>query len=242
MPISAFPPRLRHRRRGAPPPQAAPGRRLPPLRPLRLRRRGGRSHHRPRPGAAPTTSGSTRSAMHFAHIRVSDLMLINDQGEVVEGGRPVNQAAFAIHSQVHAARPDVVAAAHSHSIYGKAWSTLGRLARPAHAGRLRLLRRPRALRRLHRRRPRHRGGQAHRPRPRRPQGRHPPEPRAAHRGPHRRRGGLVVHRHGPLLPGPAAGRGGRHARPHRRRRRRGSPPARSEPPPSAGSTSSPSTR
>ncbi|MHB1787121.1 MAG: class II aldolase/adducin family protein, partial [Acidimicrobiales bacterium] len=56
----------------------------------------------------------------------SDLILVNDHGDVVEGDRPVNGAAFAIHSQVHAARPDVVAAAHSHSIYGKTWSSLGR--------------------------------------------------------------------------------------------------------------------
>ena len=64
--------------------------------------------------------------MHFGHIRASDLILVNHQGEVVEGGRTVNTAAFAIHSQVHAARPDAVAAAHSHSTYGRAWSTLGR--------------------------------------------------------------------------------------------------------------------
>jgi ribulose-5-phosphate 4-epimerase/fuculose-1-phosphate aldolase len=62
---------------------------------------------------------------HFGHIRVSDLILVNHQGEVVEGDKPVNGAAFAIHSQIHAARPDVVAAAHSHSIYGKSWSALG---------------------------------------------------------------------------------------------------------------------
>src|ERR1700716_3303573 len=43
--------------------------------------------------------------MHFGQIRVSDLLLVNDAGEVVEGGRPVNAAAFAIHSQVHRARP-----------------------------------------------------------------------------------------------------------------------------------------
>lgn len=61
---------------------------------------------------------------HFSRIRVKDLLLVNHQGEVVEGTWPVNRAAFAIHSQVHAARPDVVAAAHSHSMYGKAWSTL----------------------------------------------------------------------------------------------------------------------
>ncbi len=64
--------------------------------------------------------------MHFGHIRVSDLLLVNHDGEVVRGDRPVNQAAFAIHSQVHAARPDVVAAAHAHSPYGKAWSSLRR--------------------------------------------------------------------------------------------------------------------
>ena len=66
----------------------------------------------------------------FAHIRVRDLVLINDEGDVVEGDRAVNRAAFAIHSQVHAARPDVVAAAHSHSMYGKSWSALGRLLDP----------------------------------------------------------------------------------------------------------------
>ncbi|HET6810739.1 MAG TPA: class II aldolase/adducin family protein [Acidimicrobiales bacterium] len=64
--------------------------------------------------------------MSFRQIRVKDLILVNDQGEVVEGSWPVNAAAFAIHSQVHAARPDVVAAAHSHSLYGKAWSSLRR--------------------------------------------------------------------------------------------------------------------
>src|SRR5262245_58431294 len=64
--------------------------------------------------------------MSFKQIRVKDLILVNDKGEVVEGTWPVNAAAFAIHSQVHAARPDVVAAAHAHSVYGKSWSSLRR--------------------------------------------------------------------------------------------------------------------
>lgn len=68
--------------------------------------------------------------MYFGHIRISDLLLVNHQGEVVKGNRPVNGAAFAIHSQIHQARPDVNAAAHAHSLYGKAWSTLGRLLDP----------------------------------------------------------------------------------------------------------------
>ena len=68
--------------------------------------------------------------MYFGHIRVSDLLLVNHKGEVVEGDKPVNVAAFAIHSQIHQARPDVVAAAHAHSTYGKSWSSLGRLLDP----------------------------------------------------------------------------------------------------------------
>jgi len=68
--------------------------------------------------------------MSFGLIRASDLILVNHQGEVVEGDWPVNIAAFAIHSQIHAARLDVQAAAHTHSKAGRAWSTLGRLLDP----------------------------------------------------------------------------------------------------------------
>jgi len=64
--------------------------------------------------------------MNFKLIRVKDLILVDDRGEVVDGTWPVNAAAFAIHSQIHAARPDVVAAAHAHSVHGKAWSSLRR--------------------------------------------------------------------------------------------------------------------
>ena len=61
----------------------------------------------------------------FRQMRSSDLLLVNHQGEVVEGEAPVNRAAFVIHSAIHQARPDVVAAAHSHSVHGKAFSSLG---------------------------------------------------------------------------------------------------------------------
>src|SRR6202789_2633604 len=33
--------------------------------------------------------------MHFGHVRVSDLILVNHGGEVVEGNMPANGAAFA---------------------------------------------------------------------------------------------------------------------------------------------------
>jgi ribulose-5-phosphate 4-epimerase/fuculose-1-phosphate aldolase len=66
--------------------------------------------------------------IHFSQICVSNLICVDHEGTIVDGheGALLNTAAFAIHSQVHAARPDVVAAAHSHSVHGKAWSTLGR--------------------------------------------------------------------------------------------------------------------
>ncbi len=67
---------------------------------------------------------------HFSRIKVSDLMLIDHAGNIVEGSGLLNGAAFAIHSRIHVARPDVVAAVHAHSLYGKAWSTLGRLLDP----------------------------------------------------------------------------------------------------------------
>jgi ribulose-5-phosphate 4-epimerase/fuculose-1-phosphate aldolase len=68
--------------------------------------------------------------IHFGLMKVSDLICVDESGAIVEGSGSLNRAAFAIHSQVHAARPDVVAAAHAHSLYGKAWSTLGRLLDP----------------------------------------------------------------------------------------------------------------
>jgi ribulose-5-phosphate 4-epimerase/fuculose-1-phosphate aldolase len=63
---------------------------------------------------------------HFSLMRVSDLILVNEQGEVVEGNEPINAAAFAIHSAIHKRRPDVTAACHAHSVYGKAFSAFGR--------------------------------------------------------------------------------------------------------------------
>jgi ribulose-5-phosphate 4-epimerase/fuculose-1-phosphate aldolase len=62
--------------------------------------------------------------MSFSLIKVSDLICVDHEGTVVEGDQPVNKAAFCIHSQVHLARPDVVAAAHAHSVHGKALSSL----------------------------------------------------------------------------------------------------------------------
>src|SRR3954469_2769694 len=57
----------------------------------------------------------------FRLMTVSDLILVNHSGEVVYGDKPVNRAAFVIHAAIHEARPDIIAAAHSHSVHGKAF-------------------------------------------------------------------------------------------------------------------------
>lgn len=67
--------------------------------------------------------------MHFSLIQPEDLLLVSHKGEVLEESGPLrllNMAAFMIHSAIHTARPDVHCAAHSHSIYGRAFSALGR--------------------------------------------------------------------------------------------------------------------
>ncbi|MGY1772761.1 class II aldolase/adducin family protein [Blastococcus sp. SYSU D00813] len=73
---------------------------------------------------APDTFWVNPFGMHFSMIRSSDLVRVDEDGEVVEGDRAVNGAAIAIHTAVHAARPDVLAAAHAHGPYGKTLSCL----------------------------------------------------------------------------------------------------------------------
>ena len=148
-------------------------------------------------------------AMHFGQIRVSDLILVNHEGEVVEGDKPVNTAAFAIHSP-DPRRPTRRGGCRPRPLHLREVVVGARSPpRPDHPGRLRLLRGSQRVRRLHRRGPRPRGGQADRPRPGRQQGGHPAQPRTADRRPLGRRGGVVVHHHGALVPGPAAGLLGR---------------------------------
>lgn len=89
----------------------------------------------------------------FDLMTVSDLLLIDHDGNILENtGKPGdgqicklnntystclckedtyrrildNAAGFAIHGAVHARRPDIHAAAHSHTTFGRAFSVLGR--------------------------------------------------------------------------------------------------------------------
>jgi len=63
--------------------------------------------------------------MSFKVVQVDDLLCVDHAGEVVHGKHPLNNAAFAIHGALHAARADVVAACHSHAMYSKTFSALG---------------------------------------------------------------------------------------------------------------------
>ncbi|CAA7271762.1 unnamed protein product [Cyclocybe aegerita] len=59
----------------------------------------------------------------------SDLLLVDHRGKVQDESGPkrlLNTAAYMIHSAIHTARPDVLCAAHTHSIHGKAFSALGK--------------------------------------------------------------------------------------------------------------------
>ena len=69
-------------------------------------------------------------SMPFSQIRVSDLLLVDRRGAVVEGDNVVNAAAFAIHSRIHERNPHLNAACHSHAPWGRPWSATGRLIRP----------------------------------------------------------------------------------------------------------------
>ncbi|KAL4763864.1 class II aldolase/adducin domain-containing protein [Aspergillus foveolatus] len=62
--------------------------------------------------------------LHFGIIKPSDMILVDETGVAVGGNRtrPANAAGFLIHSALHKSRPDVNAACHFHSTYGKAWS------------------------------------------------------------------------------------------------------------------------
>jgi ribulose-5-phosphate 4-epimerase/fuculose-1-phosphate aldolase len=93
---------------------------------------GGAGHITVRDPERPDHFWLNPAGVYFGHIRVSDLLRVNHDGEIIEHGevKQLNRAAFAIHSRLHRARPDVHAAAHSHSIYGKAFSALGKLLDP----------------------------------------------------------------------------------------------------------------
>lgn len=65
--------------------------------------------------------------IHFSLLKASDMVRVDEEGNLVGGNvsAPINAAGFAIHSALHKARPDINAACHTHSPYGKAYSAFG---------------------------------------------------------------------------------------------------------------------
>src|SRR4051812_16134963 len=60
----------------------------------------------------------------FNEVRADNLVLVNAEGEIVQGGPMINLAGFHIHSAIHAARPDVNCACHTHPPAGSAYSAM----------------------------------------------------------------------------------------------------------------------
>lgn len=68
----------------------------------------------------------------FGAATVDGLVLVGPGGAIVEGrdGSGYMPAAYAIHTPIHDARPDVVSAAHTHTPYGTPLAALGEPLRP----------------------------------------------------------------------------------------------------------------
>jgi len=64
--------------------------------------------------------------VHFSQVRMSNLILADHKGKVVEGNYALNRAGFVLHAAVHEAHPDILAMCHAHTVYGTAFAALGR--------------------------------------------------------------------------------------------------------------------
>jgi len=62
----------------------------------------------------------------FDEVTPDNLLVVDYDGNVVEGDDPVNVAAFCTHAAIHQSRPDVTCAVHIHSPWGVAFSVLER--------------------------------------------------------------------------------------------------------------------
>ena len=69
-------------------------------------------------------------AVHFSQVKVSNLILADHEGKVVQGRHAINRAGFVLHAAVHEAHPDIVAMCHAHTVYGTAFAALGKKLEP----------------------------------------------------------------------------------------------------------------
>ena len=68
--------------------------------------------------------------VHFSRVKVSNLLLADHAGNVVEGDYAINRAGYVLHAAVHEEHPDIVAMCHAHTEYGTAFASLGRALDP----------------------------------------------------------------------------------------------------------------
>ena len=64
--------------------------------------------------------------VHFSQVKVSNLILADHAGRVVEGRHAINRAGFVLHAAVHEMHPEIMAMCHAHTTYGTAWCSTGR--------------------------------------------------------------------------------------------------------------------
>ncbi|MDB9845072.1 class II aldolase/adducin family protein [Burkholderiaceae bacterium] len=76
--------------------------------------------------ARPELYWTNPMCVHFAQVKVSNLILVDHSGHVIEGDYAVNRAGFVLHAAVHEANPDILAMCHAHTVYGTAFAALGR--------------------------------------------------------------------------------------------------------------------
>lgn len=78
----------------------------------------------------PTHIWMNPFAVHFALISTQDLIRISFDGRIIEGAGHIHPTGWLLHSRLYMGQARVNAIAHAHSIYGRVWSTTGRLLDP----------------------------------------------------------------------------------------------------------------
>lgn len=62
----------------------------------------------------------------FSQVKMSNLILADHEGHVVDGDYAINQAGFVLHGAAHKMHPDIVAMCHAHTEYGTTFASLGK--------------------------------------------------------------------------------------------------------------------
>ncbi|GME99450.1 unnamed protein product [Ambrosiozyma monospora] len=88
---------------------------------------GSAGHISVRDPVEPNTFWINPLGIHFSMLTAADMIRVDEDGNILDGRKGViNAAGFAIHSAAHKMRPDINAACHTHSKYGKAYSCFGK--------------------------------------------------------------------------------------------------------------------